>query len=127
MGFWIALALLVVLGMLLRSSLYFEVAMLIGLLGFVGTVVLSLGASFGLSVLIWQHIIGLELHWMVLAMAVIILLAVGADYNLSRRTALYGDYSYIRNSGKLASYNLGVITPVGQNTYGVDFGVKHSF
>jgi multicomponent K+:H+ antiporter subunit F len=27
--------------MLLRSSLYFEVAMLIGLLGFVGTVVLS--------------------------------------------------------------------------------------
>jgi len=48
----------------------------------VGTVVISLGASFGLSVLIWQHIIGLELHWMVLAMAVIVLLAVGADYNL---------------------------------------------
>jgi RND superfamily putative drug exporter len=48
----------------------------------VGTVVLSLGASFGLSVLIWQHIIGIELHWMVLAMAIIILLAVGADYNL---------------------------------------------
>lgn len=48
----------------------------------VGTVLLSLGASFGLSVLIWQHIIGIELHWMVLAMSVIILLAVGADYNL---------------------------------------------
>ena len=48
----------------------------------VGTVVLSLGASFGLSVLIWQHLIGLELHWMVIAMAVIVLLAVGADYNL---------------------------------------------
>jgi putative drug exporter of the RND superfamily len=48
----------------------------------VGTVVLSLAASFGLSVLIWQHFIGIELHWMVLAMAVIILLAVGADYNL---------------------------------------------
>jgi RND superfamily putative drug exporter len=48
----------------------------------VGTVVLSLGASFGLSVLIWQHILGTELHWMVLAMSVIILLAVGADYNL---------------------------------------------
>ncbi|WP_193045696.1 MMPL/RND family transporter [Mycolicibacterium baixiangningiae] len=48
----------------------------------VGTVVLSLGASFGLSVLIWQHIIGIELHWMVMAMSVIILLAVGADYNL---------------------------------------------
>ena len=48
----------------------------------VGTVLLSLGASFGLSVLIWQHILGTDLHWMVLAMAVIILLAVGADYNL---------------------------------------------
>ena len=48
----------------------------------VGTVLLSLGASFGLSVLIWQHILGTELNWMVLAMAVIILLAVGADYNL---------------------------------------------
>ena len=48
----------------------------------VGTVVLSLGASFGLSVLVWQHLIGLELHWMVIAMAVIVLLAVGADYNL---------------------------------------------
>jgi putative drug exporter of the RND superfamily len=48
----------------------------------VGTVVLSLGASFGLSVLIWQHFLGAELHWMVLAMSVIILLAVGADYNL---------------------------------------------
>jgi RND superfamily putative drug exporter len=48
----------------------------------VGTVVLSLGASFGLSVLIWQHLVGIELQFMVMAMAVIILLAVGADYNL---------------------------------------------
>jgi RND superfamily putative drug exporter len=48
----------------------------------VGTVLLSLGASFGLSVLIWQYIVGLNLHWMVLAMSVIILLAVGSDYNL---------------------------------------------
>ncbi|KAA0108800.1 RND family transporter, partial [Mycolicibacterium sp. P9-22] len=48
----------------------------------VGTVTVSLGSAFGLSVLIWQHIIGIPLHWMVLAMAVIVLLAVGADYNL---------------------------------------------
>ncbi|MGE2714476.1 RND family transporter [Mycolicibacterium litorale] len=48
----------------------------------VGTVVLSLGASFGLSVLLWQHLIGIPLHWMVLPMSVIVLLAVGADYNL---------------------------------------------
>jgi len=48
----------------------------------VGTVALSLGASFGLSVLIWQYILGIKLHWMVLPMSVIILLAVGSDYNL---------------------------------------------
>jgi RND superfamily putative drug exporter len=48
----------------------------------VGTVVLSLAASFGLAVLLWQHIAGIPLHWMVLPMSVIILLAVGADYNL---------------------------------------------
>jgi RND superfamily putative drug exporter len=48
----------------------------------VGTVALSLGTSFGLSVLIWQDIIGRPLHWMVLMMSVIILLAVGSDYNL---------------------------------------------
>jgi RND superfamily putative drug exporter len=48
----------------------------------VGTVVLSLAASFGLSVLVWQYLIGMELHWMTLAFSVIILLAVGSDYNL---------------------------------------------
>ncbi|WP_204080355.1 RND family transporter [Mycobacterium riyadhense] len=48
----------------------------------VGTVALSLGASFGLSVLLWQHILEIKLHWLVLAMSVIVLLAVGSDYNL---------------------------------------------
>ena len=48
----------------------------------VGTVVVSLGASFGLSMLVWQYLIGTELHFTVMAMSVIILLAVGADYNL---------------------------------------------
>lgn len=48
----------------------------------VGTVLLSLGASFGLSVLVWQYLLGIEIHWMVVAMSVIVLLAVGSDYNL---------------------------------------------
>ena len=55
---------------------------LIAALVIVGTVVLSLGASFGLSVLIWQYILGIKLHWIVLPMSVIVLLAVGSDYNL---------------------------------------------
>ncbi|CAJ1506491.1 RND family transporter [[Mycobacterium] burgundiense] len=48
----------------------------------VGTVALSLGASFGLSVLVWQHIFGIPLYWIVLALAVVVLLGVGSDYNL---------------------------------------------
>ncbi|MCV7105166.1 RND family transporter [Mycolicibacterium sp.] len=55
---------------------------LIAALVIVGTVAISLGAAFGLSVLVWQHILGIELHWLVLAMSVIVLLAVGSDYNL---------------------------------------------
>jgi RND superfamily putative drug exporter len=55
---------------------------LVGALVIVGTVLLSLGASLGLSVLVWQYLIGFDLHWLVLVMSVIILLAVGSDYNL---------------------------------------------
>lgn len=55
---------------------------LVAALVIVGTVALSLGSSFGLSVLLWQYILGIQLHWMVIAMSVIILLAVGSDYNL---------------------------------------------
>jgi putative drug exporter of the RND superfamily len=48
----------------------------------VGTVALSLGAAFGLSVLVWQYLLGVQIHFVVLAMSVIVLLAVGSDYNL---------------------------------------------
>lgn len=48
----------------------------------VGTVLLSLGASFGLSVFVWQYLLGFQLHWAVLVMSLIVLLAVGSDYNL---------------------------------------------
>jgi putative drug exporter of the RND superfamily len=48
----------------------------------VGTVVISMGASFGLSILVWQHLLGIQIHWVVVAMSVIVLLAVGSDYNL---------------------------------------------
>ena len=55
---------------------------LIAALVIVGTVLISLGASFGLSVFIWQYLLGIQIHWAVLVMSVIILLAVGSDYNL---------------------------------------------
>jgi putative drug exporter of the RND superfamily len=48
----------------------------------VGTAASSIAASFGLSVLIWQNLFGFRIHWIVMALSVIILLAVGSDYNL---------------------------------------------
>jgi RND superfamily putative drug exporter len=71
----------------------------------VGTVLLSLGASFGLSVLFWQHLIGLDLQFMVMAMAVIILLAVGADYNLLLVARMKEEIS--------AGINTGIIRAMG--------------
>jgi RND superfamily putative drug exporter len=70
-------ALCLIFAIMLMITRSFVAAMVI-----VGTVVTSLGASIGLSVLLWQHIIGLGLEWLVLPMSVIILLAVGSDYNL---------------------------------------------
>ena len=55
---------------------------LVAALVIVGTVALSLGASIGLSVLVWQHLLGIPLYWVILPLAVILLLAVGSDYNL---------------------------------------------
>jgi putative drug exporter of the RND superfamily len=48
----------------------------------VGTAASSIAASFGLSVLIWQDLFNFKIHWIVMALSVIILLAVGSDYNL---------------------------------------------
>ena len=55
---------------------------LVAALVIVATAASSIAASFGLSVLIWQDIVGLPVYWVVALMAVIILLAVGSDYNL---------------------------------------------
>jgi putative drug exporter of the RND superfamily len=55
---------------------------LVAALVIVGTVALSLGASVGLSVLVWQHLLGIGLYWVILPLAIILLLAVGSDYNL---------------------------------------------
>lgn len=48
----------------------------------VGTVAASLGAACGLSVLLWQDILGLGVEWIVIPLSIVILLAVGSDYNL---------------------------------------------
>ena len=67
---------------LILLIMVFVTRSLVAALVIVGTVALSLGASFGLSVLLWQDILGTPLYWIVLALSIILLLAVGSDYNL---------------------------------------------
>jgi putative drug exporter of the RND superfamily len=71
----------------------------------VGTVLVSLGASFGLSVLVWQYLLGTQIHWMVVAMSVIVLLAVGSDYNLLLVSRMKEEIS--------AGLNTGIIRAMG--------------
>jgi predicted porin len=55
--------------------------------------------------------------------------AIGADYNLSKRTALYGTYSTIDNESTSDFKVLGassVLSP-GNNSQGVQLGVRHTF
>jgi RND superfamily putative drug exporter len=48
----------------------------------VGTVTVSYASALGASVLIWQHLLHHQLHWAVIPISFIALVAVGADYNL---------------------------------------------
>ena len=48
----------------------------------VGSVVLSYGAAMGLGVVVWQELLGHPLDWSVPPIAFVMLVAVGADYNL---------------------------------------------
>ncbi|HUS22864.1 MAG TPA: MMPL family transporter [Aeromicrobium sp.] len=68
------LAVLIILIVMLRS--------LVAPLFLVGSVVLSYAASMGLGVLVWQDFLGHKLDWTVPSIAFVMLVAVGADYNL---------------------------------------------
>jgi putative drug exporter of the RND superfamily len=48
----------------------------------VGTVAFSFSGAFGMSVLIWQDLLGIPLSWWNIVFCFILLVAVGSDYNL---------------------------------------------
>lgn len=48
----------------------------------IGTVIISYASALGVTTLIWQDLLGRDLHWAVPSIALIALVAVGADYNL---------------------------------------------
>lgn len=48
----------------------------------VATVILSYASALGIGVVLFQFILGQELHWSIPGLAFLVLVAVGADYNL---------------------------------------------
>lgn len=75
--------LLVIVTMLLVFSVVLTLLRsLVAAIVVVTTVAISFGAALGASTLIWQHLLGLPLHWVVPPLAFIALVAVGSDYNL---------------------------------------------
>jgi predicted porin len=56
-----------------------------------------------------------------------------ANYNLSKRTALYGVFAYMANSGKQGIYSVSASSAVpaaphpGSNQLGVEIGIRHLF
>jgi uncharacterized membrane protein YdfJ with MMPL/SSD domain len=69
----------------------------------VGTVLLSLGAAFGLSVLVWQHLFGLELNWIAPAFGLIMRRQAGpsdcTEGNTLPRDGVFGRCRLRRHPG----------------------------
>ncbi|WP_418005786.1 RND family transporter [Mycobacterium sp. PDNC021] len=80
-----------------------------------GTVAFSYAGAFGLSVLIWQHLIGLHLHWLILPLTFIVLVAVGSDYNLLLVARLKEEVHAGLNTGLIRALGStgGVVTSAG--------------
>ena len=81
----------------------------------VGSVIVSYLSAVGIGVLVFQVILGDELHWSVPGLAFVVLVAVGADYNMLLASRLrdesphglrYGVVRTVRSTG-------GVITAAG--------------
>ena len=53
--------------------------------------------------------------------------AVGYVHNLSKRTALYTTFAYLKNKNGSALALNGAKTSAGDNSKGLDFGLRHTF
>jgi RND superfamily putative drug exporter len=86
----------------------------------VGTVALSYASALGASVLIWQHLLGHDLHWAVVPISFIALVAVGADYNLLLAMRIREEAHAGLSTGIVRAFGAtgGVVT-----TAGIVFGI----
>lgn len=98
---------LLILTMLLRS--------IIAPLYLVGTVIVSCASAVGIGVILFQFILGQQLHWSVPGFAFVVLVAVGADYNMLLASRLREDSARGIRTGVIRTVRStgGVITAAG--------------
>lgn len=98
---------LLILMMLLRS--------IVAPLYLVGTVIVSCASAVGIGVIVFQFILGQQLHWSVPGFAFVVLVAVGADYNMLLASRLREDSARGIRTGVIRTVRStgGVITAAG--------------
>jgi RND superfamily putative drug exporter len=81
----------------------------------IGSVIISYLSAVGIGVIVFQFILGQELSWSVPGLAFIVLVAVGADYNMLLISRLREESSHGMRSGVIRTVGAtgGVITSAG--------------
>ena len=81
----------------------------------VGSVVISYFAAIGIGVLVFQFLLGQQLHWSVPPLAFVVLVAVGADYNMLFVSRMRDESPHSMRYGiiRTLSSTGGVITAAG--------------
>ncbi|WP_278312387.1 MMPL/RND family transporter [Lolliginicoccus levis] len=106
---------------MLRSIVAPLVIMVWALVSFIATI--------GIGVLVWQHILGISLHWSVIPIAFVILVGVGADYSMLVISRIRQESAQSADAnGPSGGLRLGVIRALGATgsvitTAGVVFAV----
>ena len=88
----------------------------------IGSVMISYLSALGLGVLVFQVILGQELHWSVPGLTFIILVAMGADYNMLLISRIRDESPHGIRSGVIRTVGStgGVITCGGAHLRGLD-------
>ncbi|MGA9614276.1 MAG: RND family transporter [Mycobacterium sp.] len=79
------------------------------------TIVISYLSAVGISVLVWQILLGIDLYWAVPLVSLVALVAVGSDYNLLFMSRIRANSTLGTRSGILKAFTAtgGVITVAG--------------
>jgi putative drug exporter of the RND superfamily len=79
------------------------------------TIVISYLSALGLSMLVWQVLLGIDLYWAVPLVSLVALVAVGSDYNLLFMSRIHANSTLGTRSGIVKAFTAtgGVITVAG--------------